>query len=249
MKRKAIISIGVPYFSLNLFLFLFNYVTYPTLNEYTNVYMNYLHDHYGTGFFYIFNILALNIQIFGFLFALVSVLYLYRLKARRSIIFGIGATICYVINVLNLVFSFQYKDDLSYQGPGSNPIVMIIFVWIAISLSNLVIFTLLRSEKKDLKLEDLAVIKKTILDLGTKYTRLEIPEISEKSGYDADSIVFVLNDMIENNEIYAEFFKSSNTVSFNQRANLDEIDELLATFKNWEEQYHEKLENQEFKRE
>ena len=126
---------------------------------------------------------------------------------------------------------------------------MIIFVWLAISIANVVIFTLLRSEKKDLKLEDLAVIKKTILDLGTKYTRLEIPEISEKSGYDADSIVFVLNDMIVNNEIYAEFFTSSNTVSFNQRANLDEIDELLATFKNWEEQYHEKLENQEFKRE
>ena len=128
-------------------------------------------------------------------------------------------------------------------------LVMIIFVWLAISIANVVIFTLLRSEKKDLKLEDLAVIKKTILDLGTKYTRLEIPEISEKSGYDADSIVFVLNDMIVNNEIYAEFFTSSNTVSFNQRANLDEIDELLATFKNWEEQYHEKLENQEFKRE
>ena len=249
MKKKVLLIIGIPYFALNLFLFLFNYVTYPTLAEYTNVYMNYLHDHYGSEFFYFFNILALNIQIFGFFFALISVFFLYRLKARRTIIFGIGATICYIITVLNLVFSFQYKDDLSYQGPGGNPIVMIIFVWLAISITNVVIFTLLRSEKKDLKLEDLAVIKKTILDLGTKYTRLEIPEISEKSGYDADSIVFVLNDMIVNNEIYAEFFTSSNTVSFNQRANLDEIDELLATFKNWEEQYHEKLENQEFKRE
>jgi hypothetical protein len=101
----------------------------------------------------------------------------------------------------------------------------------------------LRSEKKELKFEDEIIIKKTILDLGTKFTRLETREISEKSGYDSDSIVKVLNSMISNEEIYAEYFKSSKTVSFNQRVNIDEIDELMALFRSWEEEHYEKLEN------
>jgi len=46
--------------------------------------------------------------------------------------------------------------------------------------------------------------------------------------------------MIVNKEIYAEFFKSSNTVSFDQQANIDEIDELMAAYKDWEDDHYEK---------
>jgi hypothetical protein len=51
--------------------------------------------------------------------------------------------------------------------------------------------------------------------------------------------------MISNKEIYAEFFKSSKTVSFDQQANIDEIDELMAVFKDWEDDQITKKELQE----
>ena len=80
------------------------------------------------------------------------------------------------------------------------------------------------------------------MDLGTKFTRLEVREISEKCVYDSDSIIGVLNNMIIKKEIYAEFFKSSNTVSFDQQANIEEIDVLMAAFKDWEDSHYTKKE-------
>jgi hypothetical protein len=41
--------------------------------------------------------------------------------------------------------------------------------------------------------------------------------------------------MIENNEIFAEYFKSSKTVAFNKQANIKEIDSLMAIYQEWEE--------------
>jgi hypothetical protein len=40
---------------------------------------------------------------------------------------------------------------------------------------------------------------------------------------------------MQNKEIYGEYFKSSKTISFNQVANIKEIDNLWETYKQWEE--------------
>jgi len=86
-----------------------------------------------------------------------------------------------------------------------------------------------------------AKIKKKVLDLGTKFTRLEMREISEKCNIDnEDLIIKVVEDMIKNEEIYAEYFESTKAVAFNQQANMEEIDSLMATFKEWEEEKFEK---------
>jgi hypothetical protein len=79
------------------------------------------------------------------------------------------------------------------------------------------------------------------LDLGTKFIRLDVREISEKCGADKDTIIKVIKQMIENNEIYAEYFKSTNTVAFNQQANINEIDILMKKYKDWEEDKTQKL--------
>ena len=79
-------------------------------------------------------------------------------------------------------------------------------------------------------------IKKTILDLGTKFTRLQIMDISEKSGIqEEESIIEVISDMIKNKEIYAEYFKDSKSIAFNQQANIDEIDKLMEVYDKWQE--------------
>jgi len=117
-----------------------------------------------------------------------------------------------------------------------------------------VIYHQLDEKERMLKLledtRDRIIIKKSILDLGTKFTRLQVPEIIErckfkiKGKYTSDKIgdyerkqrlvVSTINNMIGNKEIYAEFFYTTGTVVFNQQANIDEIDRLMDAYKDWE---------------
>ncbi|MBD3214459.1 MAG: hypothetical protein GF311_17740 [Candidatus Lokiarchaeota archaeon] len=78
------------------------------------------------------------------------------------------------------------------------------------------------------------LIKRTILELGTKYPRIEMKEIAEKCGELPDLIIDVLQKMIKNEEIYAAYFKTSQTVAFNQQANINEIDLLMERYNDWE---------------
>ena len=91
-------------------------------------------------------------------------------------------------------------------------------------------------EKQRLELEKINKIKKLVLELGIKFTRLEIREIGEKSSIDNEDIIIeVVKDMIKNKEIYAEYFSSSKAIAFDQQANIEEIDKLMTTYKEWEE--------------
>jgi hypothetical protein len=83
-------------------------------------------------------------------------------------------------------------------------------------------------------------IKKAILELGTKFPRLLLSEIVEKTEEDEELILKTIQEMIESGEIYAEYFESSQLVAFNQQANIEEIDELMSTFTEWKEQGKDK---------
>ncbi len=76
-------------------------------------------------------------------------------------------------------------------------------------------------------------IKKLVFDFGTKHSRMQIREISERIGENEDLIIPTLNEMIQNNEIYAKYFESSNSVIFDQQANIDESDRLTSSNKKW----------------
>ena len=227
MKRKDVLIRGIPYLILNLFLFIIFLLNYIPLNNSLGNYLDYGVDGLKIIIYFTYP--------FGFLFIFISGFYLYRLKIKKSIIFGIVGTIIYVLTVF--FFTIVYLQNRELQ------LLLLIFLWVLSSIVNFIVLILLRFEKKELTFEAKIIIKKIVLDLGTKYTRLEVREISEKCGYDSDSIIGVLDSMIMNKEIYAEFFKSSNTVSFDQQANIDEIDELMAAFKDWEDEHYEKREN------
>jgi len=90
--------------------------------------------------------------------------------------------------------------------------------------------------EKNLKICNKPVVKKSVLDLGIKFARLQIAEISEVCGVDdVQLIVDVVKDMIDNKEIYAQYFSSTKSVAFDQQANIDEIDKLMSTYKDWED--------------
>ena len=77
-------------------------------------------------------------------------------------------------------------------------------------------------------------VRKIVLELSTKFTRLKIKEIHEKSGVDYDFIVFIVRKMIDQQAIYGELFMTSKSIVFNQQANIDEIDNLMAKYQEWE---------------
>ena len=241
MKKKGVIGISIPYLAVNLFLFIYNFFYGESMSDAITYYANSFH---GENPFISYFFIMYNLYFLGFIFILISVLYLYRFRIRKAIIFGVVGTITFAINALDSIISYPVYSESPYPLPNEkNQLIISIFIILFCVFTNIILLFLLRSEKKELKFEDEIIIKKTILDLGTKFTRLETREISEKSGYDSDSIVKVLNSMISNEEIYAEYFKSSKTVSFDQRVNIDEIDELMALFRSWEEDHYEKLEN------
>ena len=81
----------------------------------------------------------------------------------------------------------------------------------------------------------------TIRGKNVKFARLQIAEISEECAVkDEQLIVDTVREMIDNKEIYAQYFSSTKSVAFDQQANIDEIDKLMATYKEWEEKKVEK---------
>jgi len=94
---------------------------------------------------------------------------------------------------------------------------------------------ILRWVERNLTLCNKHIIKKTILELGIKFARLQIAEISEVCDLDnLQLIVDTVKGMIANKEIYAQYFSSTKSVAFDQQANIDEIDKLMEQYKKWE---------------
>ncbi|MFX1575490.1 MAG: TIR domain-containing protein [Promethearchaeota archaeon] len=88
----------------------------------------------------------------------------------------------------------------------------------------------------NLYIEMISKTKKTILILSTKYPRLQLNDIMEKSGVvDDDLTIQVINEMIQNNEIYADYFTNSNAIAFDQQRNLEYIDMLVESYNKWRE--------------
>ncbi len=79
-------------------------------------------------------------------------------------------------------------------------------------------------------------IKKTVLEQGSQFARLEVPEIAEVCGINKPKLIIsILNEMINDGEIHARYFESTQSVSFNQQANLEELNRLDDLFGEWRE--------------
>jgi hypothetical protein len=79
-------------------------------------------------------------------------------------------------------------------------------------------------------------IKREILDLGIMYPDFKLKEVSQKCHADKNTIINVTKKMIKRKEIYAEYFSISKKFAFNISANIEEIDRLIAIYKEWEEE-------------
>jgi hypothetical protein len=166
--------------------------------------------------------------------------FLFLLKISLSILTGAGS--CVLMGFDLFIYSIPYY----YMGDFLNGWILEyrlawgyyfgFFVWLAFCTINLVI-ALGKFVKSS---ENVSIIKKTVLELGTQFANLEVSEISEVCNVNKIVIIETILKMIENREIYAEYFKSSKSVAFNKQANIEEIDKLMATFRDWEENLEKK---------
>lgn len=162
----------------------------------------------------------------GFILIFLSVFFLYRLEIKRFLIIGSLGWI-----IMGIVLYFLFNIMIEFPEIINSILWMICTILLTMSLSIIILLFILNSANN---IDEQAKIRKEVIDLGTKYTRLEIREISEKCEVDRDAVSDVIKEMIAKSEIYAEFYKSSKTISFNQQANIGEIDELMNMYEIWE---------------
>lgn len=157
-----------------------------------------------------------------------SLYYFFRLELNRSIYLGIIGLIFHGVRIYFLFILCLGCFNLIFL---TELITNLVFSIFSIGL---IILLLWRKISSNLNKDDEAKVRQTILEMGTKFTRLTIKEISEKSEVDIYSIIKVIKEMIQNQEIYAEYFKSTKTVSFDQQTNINEIEKLMEIYREWE---------------
>ena len=232
MKRRDLYIIGTIYALFNGLFFISYFLNSGRFND---DYLFYIYSHFGANLNYFILLMQYYNSPIGFFFILISVIYFFRMRIRKARVFGYIGCIEYGTVIILLIFVYnQTQNQLT---------ILYIILWIILTVFNLIILQLRKYEHFQLTIEEESKVREIILDLGTKYTRLEIREIAEKCGIDHDSIAEILRSMIENKEIYAEFFENTYNVSFNQRTNIEEIDNLMAMYKSWEEEQLAKISN------
>ena len=163
----------------------------------------------------------------GILVIMIAMISINLLKVRLAI--KIGAIGCILMGINLISIFIVYLSDIS-----SNTLYFGFFIgvglWIMFCVTHLALFSFKRSESNEEEMR----VRKIVLDLSTKFTRLKIKEIHEKSGVDYDFIIHVVRKMIDKQAIYGELFMTSKSIVFNQQANIDEIDNLMAKYQEWE---------------
>lgn len=70
--------------------------------------------------------------------------------------------------------------------------------------------------------------KKSLMEIGTKFKRIRIDELSEKSGIkDKEFLIEMILSMIDKLELYAEYIPRRKLVLFNKMANINEKQKLM----------------------
>ena len=162
------------------------------------------------------------------LFLFTVAIFIYRLEVKISLRL---LSITILLNGFYLIYLFY---TFFFFSSYFQLLISTSYGYILIFLLNLIFLIILFRARSTKNIENKKLIKKAILDLSVKFTKLEVKEIAEKCSFDKDLIVDVINEMITKHEIYGQFFNKSKSLVFDQQANIDEIDNLLQKYQDWE---------------
>ena len=149
------------------------------------------------------------------------------LLAVNAILIKIGKSslILFTITILVVFINSILMVDSMYD---YHPLFSLNFL-VSVYIPLFMIVILERNvQKKYLK------VKRKVLEYSTMYSRLNIDEIAEKCRKSKATTWKIVNDMISNNELKGNFNRESNFIEFDNIANIQEIDELLQKYKDWE---------------
>lgn len=163
----------------------------------------------------------------AFIFA--SMLCAFYLRLNFFILFGVLGTVSDLFEKITPIFFTVGTYDLYFSF--STFFTVILFGTVTF-LSFLNMVTTNYKEE--------ALIRKEILELGTKYPDFKLKNVSKNCRSDRNTIIAVAKKMIKNKEIYADYFKISKKFVFNNMANAEEIDKLMEMFSEWEEEHMRK---------
>lgn len=224
MKRVYIVFIGIFYSFSSALLTYFSNVQLLVLN--INMNNGFLPYYIDPDIFSITMVMAWIVMIPYVLF-IISTIYIFYFNLNRAIFFGlIGCFFHLAIYLIMLSFgvlSFLFERRAFY-------IIIYTFFLCFMFAITIVLFLLKYLET----MVNQSLIKRTILELGTQFTQVEIREIHEECKINISSIIEVVKEMIEKKEIYGEYFSSSKSISFDQQANISEIDNLMKKYIEWE---------------
>jgi len=141
------------------------------------------------------------------------------------------------INLFFFIIPDRYQGDLISDYKFQWGYYIAILEWFGFCIITLILI----KSKFGKANESVKLIKKAVLELGTQYANLEIREISEACSINRIMVIDIVKTMIANREIYAEYFISSQSVAFNKQTNIEEIDQLMAKFRDWEGELEKKI--------
>ncbi|KKM96127.1 hypothetical protein LCGC14_1181200 [marine sediment metagenome] len=129
---------------------------------------------------------------------IITILFLFTLEVRKALIIGIIGFSFYLLNEINIMLLTS-----SY---------LILRVLVIIFYFSLQIILYYKHFKRNLK--EVEIIKDIIYNLRRKFTITKILEITERSKSDKNIVQDTINEMIENKDINADYFKRSKTIVF-----------------------------------
>ena len=139
----------------------------------------------------------------------------------------------------NIIFNINNIEPFVWGGIWSYYNVNLLSIILIPLLFSFIIYVLLILRNS--KIEEVIRVKKTILTLGTKVTRLKLVDVSDYCKIDINTVLNTIKLMIKNREILAEFFYTSRVIAFNQIGNAQEIDDLIEEFNKWGREKMEEL--------
>jgi tetratricopeptide (TPR) repeat protein len=132
------------------------------------------------------------------------------------------------INLSNLQESIEFLTDLKNKYPDNKNLASIIQLCSILVEKGVLTFIPYLIQKN---------IRQTILKLSMKYSRIQVAEIAEKCDESEDTIIIIIKSMIEAGEIYADYYRSTKAVLFDQQKSVNDLDILMEKFELWENNY------------
>ena len=129
---------------------------------------------------------------------MISIAFIFLLEVKKGMIPGVLGFVLYAMNDINVMF-------VSTRALILRIFVLVFYFCIQVCL----IYLILKPKEKEIE-----NIKSIVIDMSDKFTLTTIKEISEKSKSDHNIVIKIVNRLITDGDINADFFRRSKTIAF-----------------------------------